>query len=134
MPKNQFRKSLTRINNYVLYYKKDHDPYLEYSPNKDGLIDKSLEPTLSVALERNSFLHSIGNLTLVTGRHNSSLSNDTFPNKREKLFKNSLLVLNKEVCRLDTWDTSEIWERAKQMVVLFYEIWPSLEHFSEDII
>ena len=111
-------------------YKKENNLYSTYSL-EDGLIDKSFEPTLDLAQKRNTFLHCIGNLTLVTGRLNPSLSNDIFRNKREKLYKNSLLVLNREVCERQTWDTSEIRERGEEMLKLFFKICPSLEHFSD---
>lgn len=97
--------------------------------HKDGLIYESYESILNLAQERDIYLHSIGNLTLVTSRHNASLSNDTFSNKREKLFENSTLVLNKEVYKEKTWDIWEIEVRAGEMFTLFCKIWPSLEHF-----
>ncbi len=115
-------------------YKEEHNQYNRLLPHEDGLIYESYKPALELAKERNTYLHSIGNLTLVTGRHNASLSNDTFPNKREKLYNNSLLVLNREVCEQNTWDTSEIWTRAEEMYKLFCKIWPSLEHFSKGVV
>ncbi len=106
---------------------------LNHESLKQGLADKSLDITLDYAMYRNWVLHSIGNLTLVTGRHNSSLSNNAFPRKKESLFQNSLLILNKEVCEYETWDCIQINKRATEMFTLFCKIWPSLEHFSDGV-
>jgi hypothetical protein len=118
-------------------YKADN-PNWETELNRDslkqGLADKSLEDiNFEWAMYRKRALHSIGNLTLVTGRHNSSLSNNVFPRKKESLFQNSLLMLNKEVCEYETWDWVQIDERATEMFTLFCKIWPSLEHFREGV-
>ena len=118
-------------------YKADN-PNWETELNQDslkqGLTDKSLEnTTFEWAMHRKRNLYSIGNLTLVTGRLNSSLSNDTFLNKKEKLFQNSLLMLNKGVCEYETWDWIQIDERATEMFTFFCKIWPSLEHFREGV-
>ncbi len=95
-----------------------------------GLTDTLLEKSLWHAILRKIYLHSIGNLTLVTDRHNSSLSNDTFPDKKESLYKNSVLTLNRiEICENDTWDYDDIKERATNLLTYFYKIWPSPEDF-----
>ena len=100
---------------------------------KEGLIDNSFEDTLVGAVIRNQNIDSIGNLTLVTRRLNSSLSNNKFPIKKDKIFKNSLMVLNREVCDHKTWNWKQINERADKMCKHFCQIWPSPEYFLKQV-
>ena len=82
---------------------------------------------------RSSVLQSIGNLTLVTGRHNSSMSNSPFPKKRVSLGENSILILNKEICDQENWDWGQIYKRTEELFNYFCKIWPSAENFAENI-
>ena len=50
---------------------------------------------------RDHLVHTIGNLTLVTGRLNPSLSNARWRTKKTKLAKNSQLQLNLELAELE---------------------------------
>ena len=102
----------------------------ETEPSKDGLADKLYESLLHVATQRIGCLQSIGNLTLVTGRHNSKMSNKPFSEKRASLFRNSLMVLNKEISGNAIWDVPQISRRTEDLFTHFCSIWPSAEDFA----
>ena len=123
----------------IFYEELFHSEYRENNPqwrteaSEDGLVDESRRSAFSVANQRRAFLQSIGNLTLVTESLNSSLSNRPFSEKKMRLFQNSLLVLNREICEHDTWDVPQIIQRTGDLRDYFFSIWPSPEHFAERI-
>lgn len=80
---------------------------------------------------RGQWVNRIGNLTLVTGKLNSSLSNGPWVEKRDALSKHTALRLNWELLNkyYDKWDEETIFERTKQLAIAVWEIWP----FADDI-
>ena len=79
---------------------------------------------------RNRIIHSIGNLTLVNGNLNSSLSNAPWTDKRKTLSQHTVLFLNKELLEEapDVWNEEMIAERAKRLSKVAAQVWPSAEH------
>lgn len=76
------------------------------------------------------YLHTLGNLTLVTSEWNSQLSNSAFLVKKQKLAEHALRI-NSDYFSLtiDRWDEKAILERTNFLISKFIEIWPSLgEH------
>lgn len=75
---------------------------------------------------RNRLIQSIGNLTLVTQRLNSALSNAPWEQKRETLAQHSTLFLNKIL--LDNapavWDEAAIAGRAERLHQAAVRVWP----------
>ena len=69
----------------------------------DGVVD---------ADQREAHVHLLGNLTLTSGPLNSSLSNASWEVKRGALATHSLLLLNRDVTRCDTWDEALIDQRV----------------------
>ena len=112
---------------------RENNPEWETNPLEEGLADESYKSALRLAYSRREDLHSLGNLTLITGLLNSSLSNRPFSEKQSGLFQNSLLVLNREICEYDTWDIPQIAHRTSDLCNYFYSIWPSAESFAESI-
>ena len=112
---------------------RENNPEWETEPSDEGLVDETYKSALSVANGRGEVLQNIGNLTLVTGPLNSRLSNKPFSEKKVGLFENSLLVLNKDICRHDDWDIPQINRRATELVNYFVSIWPSAESFTESV-
>lgn len=110
---------------------RENNPEWETNPTEDGLADDSYKSALSVALSRRDVLQSIGNLTLVTGALNSRLSNRPFSEKKARLFQNSLLVLNREICEYDSWDYPQVHQRGRTLIESFRSIWPSAKSFTE---
>jgi len=94
------------------------------------------------AAERDRLVHTIGNLTLLTGSLNASLSNRPWSDsdaavvaptgpeagkgKRSLIDKYSLLVLNKEIVQQhpDSWSEGDILKRGQGMTEDIAKIWP----------
>ena len=77
---------------------------------------------LQLSGDRNALLHTLGNLTLVTGSSNSSMSNSAWPIKQKYLLEFSALTLNRRLP--DTWDVDEIRGRNGYLAQIVCEIWP----------
>jgi hypothetical protein len=95
-----------------------------------------------LAGERDFAIHTIGNLTLVTGRLNKDLSNrpwtdaeaeavaptgkDAGVGKRSLLSRYNLFALNKEIVdpHEDGWTEADIRERSKKLAQRVTKIWP----------
>jgi uncharacterized protein with ParB-like and HNH nuclease domain len=73
------------------------------------------------------YLHTLGNLTLVTQEWNSSLSNSPFPDKKKKL-ENHALKLNSDYFSkyIPQWNKNTIQARAEFLAQQISEIWPAL--------
>ncbi len=73
------------------------------------------------------YLHTLGNLTLVTSEWNSELSNLPFSQKQEKL-KNHALLINHDYFNQNIlkWDDFAIKSRAEKLIENILEIWPAL--------
>ena len=74
--------------------------------------------------ERNTLIHSIGNLTLATQRLNSSMSNAPWSSKREELQEHSVLLLNNELLTHLAWGEETIRFRSKRVSELVSARWP----------
>lgn len=109
------------------------NPDLE-RPSRDGLADESAySDAFNLALVRDHLLQSVGNLTLVTGELNASMSNRPFSKKKEALYTNSLLMLNREICQHNSWDINEIRERSEKLIADFCKVWRPLDWFTENV-
>lgn len=84
-----------------------------------GDIDKELAKQ-----NRNGLIHTIGNLTLVTQKLNSSLSNAAWGNKRHALLAHSVMNMNSELMNESFWDENSIRCRSTEMAKLISEHWP----------
>lgn len=74
--------------------------------------------------ERDSLLHTFGNLTLLTQPLNSAISNGRWEEKRQEIAKHSALALNRELQKYENWDAREIRERGKMLLEKAMKIWP----------
>lgn len=80
--------------------------------------------------ERQRVVNTLGNLTLITGALNPSLSNaawestDKKPGKQERL-RESLLALNREIARVQLWNEDAIKNRSGLLASRINTIWPS---------
>ncbi len=113
-------------------YKKSNPTWESY-PSKDGLLEDSYLDAYELASERDKLKQSIGNLTIITGKHNASLSNHPFEKKRQSLFDSSNLMLNKELHKTAIWDVSQIREREDKLYAKFCTLWPDDNWFVENI-
>ena len=85
-----------------------------------------LPKSSEAADRRRHAIHTIGNLTLVSGPLNSSLSNAAWDSKRETLADHSVLFLNKHLVNKgpQTWDEAAIEKRAKWLHKKAVKVWP----------
>ncbi len=75
---------------------------------------------------RDQAVKEVGNLTLVTGKLNSSLSNAAWNQKKETLKQHTTLRLNWELLQdpPDEWNEETIRERSEYLANAATEIWP----------
>lgn len=101
-------------------------------PFEDGTVTKvDFVPHLldesPQAFNRSLSIHTLGNLTLLTNRLNSSAQNIKFDLKKTKYFEHSSLFLNKWFINQDRWTEAEIKERCINFSELAVNIWTGLE-------
>ena len=75
-------------------------------------------------VRRERLLHTFGNLTILTKPLNSSVSNGPYAAKREALNDHSLLVMNREITKQDTWNEEEIESRGQKLFEVAKKLWP----------
>ncbi len=79
--------------------------------------------------ERDRVIHQIGNLTLLTGKLNSKVSNGPWlgePGKRAGLEAHDVLLLNRELIKraADQWTEETIRARTRDLTAIILAIWP----------
>ena len=79
--------------------------------------------------ERNALIHTFGNLTLLTGRLNTKVSNGPWVGtngKRQYLESHDVLLLNRELLKVagDYWLDANIRSRSDLVAGIIVEIWP----------
>lgn len=82
---------------------------------------------------RDQIIHTLGNLTLVTSRLNSKVSNGPWlgtGSKRDGLEAHDVLLLNREFLKSagDVWGEEEIQLRTRDLARTIIEIWPVPEN------
>lgn len=88
-------------------------------PRPDGTLD------YEAIVRQDRLRHTVGNLTLVTSAFNSSLSNQSFLEKRPAITRESLLKLNSYFQDIgDEWLEAQIAERARSLFQHAKKIWP----------
>lgn len=75
---------------------------------------------------RNVKIHTLGNLTLLSGGLNISSGNKSFKKKKEKFEEHTGLFLNKWFQKCGQWTEVEIEERSVALAELAVKIWPKL--------
>ena len=83
-----------------------------------------LEDPTQAGIDRDHILHTIGNLTLVNKRLNSSLSNAGWDDKRKTLRDHFNLFLNKEIVEEAIWNEERIESRARELAEVAIKVWP----------
>jgi hypothetical protein len=78
--------------------------------------------------ERDQLIHTLGNLTLITGRLNSTLSNAPWPGENGKqatLCKHDTLFVNRDIWKnASTWTEDAIRARTQELIDVIVAIWP----------
>jgi hypothetical protein len=86
-------------------------------------------PEGGTAAERDPLIDTIGNLTLLTGRLNSKVSNgpwSSLTGKRAALQSHDVLMLNRLLLEQagDAWDDEHIRIRTDQLIDVITQVWP----------
>ncbi len=84
-------------------------------------------PVEEATKRRESLLHTIGNLTLVTDKLNPAMSNGAWPNKKAALGEHSSLAMNRKLIALEEWSEAAVETRSKELLDLAKKIWPRPE-------
>ena len=71
----------------------------------------------------NSYLHTIGNLTMMSGKNNTVKSNQPFAEVKG-LLAASELKLNRELAEEGVWNVEKIAARSRKLAEKICEIWP----------
>jgi uncharacterized protein DUF262/uncharacterized protein DUF1524/RAMA domain-containing protein len=79
--------------------------------------------------DRDRIIHTLGNLTLLTKRLNSKVSNGPWlgrEGKKEGLEENDVLILNRELLRQggNQWTDDAIRVRTRELAEIILQIWP----------
>ena len=74
--------------------------------------------------ERQQAIDTLGNLTLVTKPSNSSIGNEGWKTKHDRL-NGSLLALNREIAENESWNETSIKKRADDLANVANRIWKS---------
>ena len=79
--------------------------------------------------ERDRIIHTLGNLTLLTGKLNSKVSNGPWlgsGGKYEGLEGHDVLILNRELLKKagDQWTDGAIQARSQELIDVIIQIWP----------
>ncbi|PSJ40996.1 DUF262 domain-containing protein [Allosphingosinicella deserti] len=78
---------------------------------------------LARQMEREAAIDTLGNLTLLTGPLNASVSNGPFSVKMPAVRAHSSLALNRDLNAYDIWDEERIVERAAALFQIARKIW-----------
>jgi hypothetical protein len=76
--------------------------------------------------DRDKVIHTFGNLTLLTSKLNSKVSNAAWPSKRLALQEHDVLKLNSDLMGLaaEIWNEVKVQNRTAAMTQAILEIWP----------
>ena len=73
------------------------------------------------------YLHTIGNLTLISTRDNSKLGNRSFTEKKLLVFLNSPLCLDRSIAEAERWDEDAIVKRVDELFQTALKIWIGID-------
>jgi len=76
---------------------------------------------------RENHINRIGNLTLLTGPLNQTMSNDPWGSKRSALSEHSKLEINAQLVTFDEWNEEEISHRGVRLAQQLANVWPGPE-------
>jgi hypothetical protein len=68
------------------------------------------------------YLWRLGNLALLSGVKNESISNKPFEEKKHE-YESSAICPNKEIAKNNSWGTDEIIERQQEFAMIAKKIW-----------
>lgn len=81
------------------------------------------DETAAETVRRNTLLHTLGNLTLVTDKLNPELSNGPWEHKRPRIEEHGVLRLHASFRHANHWGEHEIVQRSKHLAERALRIW-----------
>ena len=75
-------------------------------------------------VRRRRLLNTFGNLTILSKPLNSKISNGPWEAKRDALNDHSVLVMNREIIKLEQWREDQIEARGQALFEIALGIWP----------
>ncbi len=99
--------------------------HIEHVMPRKWQMNWSLPPSISEP-DRDRLVHTLGNLTLLTGKLNSKVSNSAWSQKRSALAEHDVLKLNSDLLGAagDNWTEDQIRARTQAMIKAILAIWP----------
>lgn len=97
-------------------------------PGVGMVADAEGDPELAQHIRaRSSAVNTLGNLTLLTGALNSTISNGPLSVKLPAIKAHAALALNRELNGIDVWDEVEIQKRGEALFEVARTIWSPLQ-------
>ena len=86
--------------------------------------EATAEEVEAAETRRESRVHMLGNLTLVTQALNSALTDAAWPEKRVELAKWGQLLVNQRLCAHEVWNEEAIDTRGAELASYIVTTWP----------
>jgi hypothetical protein len=80
-------------------------------------------PVDEATKRRETLLHTVGNLTLVTDKLNPAMSNGSWPSKKTAISEHCSLTMNRKLIALNDWGEAAVEARSKELFLLANSIW-----------
>jgi Protein of unknown function DUF262/Protein of unknown function (DUF1524)/Restriction Enzyme Adenine Methylase Associated len=76
--------------------------------------------------DRDELVHTLGNLTLLSTKLNSKISNGAWSDKKKSIKEHDLLQLNKQILEIgkNSWTDHDIRNRTQYLISKILQIWP----------
>lgn len=105
----------------------EHWPLPDETPgltHQELLLAAPNDARATATRNRDSILHTFGNLTILTQPLNSSLSKSAWTTKKPALLQASLLPINQQLHQYDHWDEITITARGNELLQRALKLWP----------
>lgn len=103
----------------------EHWPLPDGSKAPPDLIYSLSDKQRAFVERRQSLIHVLGNLTLLTKPANLEVYNYAFEPEKKSRLRASLLRINQDVATETSWDEDAIIRRAQRLAELAIKIWPA---------
>ncbi|MCY4519149.1 MAG: HNH endonuclease family protein [Caldilineaceae bacterium] len=123
----------TRATKAVLCAINEDDSRGEAPPFDELTVEHIMPQTLSKGWHKHlgaeadklheQYLHRLGNLTLCGPRWGSAMSNHPFE-KKKKIYRQSSIMMTRQLAELATWDEDAIKGRADELAEKALRLWP----------
>jgi uncharacterized protein with ParB-like and HNH nuclease domain len=126
------RHVLAKISNYLSKSKDAAGSELVANPdarevNLEHILPQNFDETWHAGFSKDTdpsdYVYRIGNLTLLTSKINTAISNSPFEIKKEKAFSISKLPINVHLMEKSQWGEKEIDQRQEQMAKVALQVW-----------